>query len=460
MFCTNEQKKTLSTMFNQSLWYTNMCTSIFYKKYNMSQFKHQLDLEKTNLALWKQKRKTLKNIKDKTLKTKLLKQHNASKPKQTKFFNNIYRDSLRKYQYIEDRKKDSNIVFMDFEYKKDRNKLPTPNWWEFDPHNRLPRGSIKNFVQNINSSIANYKNSGRDFSVNYKTKKNKIENIYFEDKCYDRKIDKIQSKYCYTKVINGKRKRCSVSFKDIKTQIPIKSFNITHDKTTGRYCLNLSVPVDFYLENDKRLENQKSLPSNSKIISLDPGLRTFMSGYTGDELVYIGDGCCDKIFRWIELLDQEEIDEGMTDDEIEKVYKNRRYIRKKIEDMVTDLHWKTIKYLTSTYKTVIYPDFRTKGMMKKLSRTNKRKISALSFYKFKSRLIYKCKVEKVNLIITDESWTSRTCTKCGNKNKKTTSKDFKCDHCKYEIDRDCNAARNILIKTIGILSGSKPIFTL
>ena len=120
--------------------------------------------------------------------------------------------------------------------------------------------------------------------------------------------------------------------------------------------------------------------------------------------------------------------------------------------MVDDMHWKAIKYLTSNYKIIIYPDFRTKGMMKKLSKSNKRKIAALSFYKFKQRLIYKCKAEGCSLIIMNEAYTSRTCSCCGFLNPKSTSKAFECKSCKWAVDRDLNGARNIMLKTLCCLS--------
>ena len=89
--------------------------------------------------------------------------------------------------------------------------------------------------------------------------------------------------------------------------------------------------------------------------------------------------------------------------------------------------------------------------MKKLSKENRRKISALSFYKFKQRLINKCKENNNTLFITNESYTSRTCCSCGHLNVPSTDKVFTCKKCRYTIDRDINGSRNIMIKTLGML---------
>ena len=55
----------------------------------------------------------------------------------------------------------------------------------------------------------------------------------------------------------------------------------------------------------------------------------------------------------------------------------------------------------------------------------------------------------MNVFFTDESLTSKACSNCGNMNDKLgKSKTFNCPTCYYEIDRDINGARNILIKTL------------
>jgi putative transposase len=63
-----------------------------------------------------------------------------------------------------------------------------------------------------------------------------------------------------------------------------------------------------------------------------------------------------------------------------------------------------------------------------------------------------CKNRKNNLFIVNESYTSKTCGKCGEINNKLGSQSiFKCKTCKIEIDRDINAARNICIKNSVLL---------
>ena len=59
----------------------------------------------------------------------------------------------------------------------------------------------------------------------------------------------------------------------------------------------------------------------------------------------------------------------------------------------------------------------------------------------------KCEQYNRNLIEVNESYTSKTCGRCGKINEKLGgNKKFKCNECKLECDRDYNGARNILLR--------------
>jgi putative transposase len=434
------------------------------------ELKEKLNTERTLLKEYKMQIVEIKN----SSKTKK-EQEDAIKllerPKLIKFKYKEFRDIVRKYKYIETPFSTTTdgrpIVLSEFIYDENNNEFPYPvdNVFTFPyliedefsiEHNRIPRGAIFNFISSLNSMIANYRNNEREFDLKMNTKKSKLHTIYFEDDCYPKKfIDSITNKYCYTTSKNGVRKRVSISLNKIKEYTKIHSMIITHDTLTGKIFLYLSVPIDFYLPSDKRLENQK-LFITGNTIALDPGIRTFITGYTFNGINIFGDGCCSKIFELLRQCDSLSIFETMTDDEKHDTLQQKQKLRDKIKNMVEDLHWKVINHLVTTYSVIIYPDFRPQGMLKNLSKENKRKLSSLSFFKFKERLIYKCKANKRTLIIMNESYTSRTCCNCGFLNNKNSLKTFKCHDCKYEIDRDINGARNIMIKVLTILKQKTP----
>lgn len=62
----------------------------------------------------------------------------------------------------------------------------------------------------------------------------------------------------------------------------------------------------------------------------------------------------------------------------------------------------------------------------------------------------------VHLIKVNPAYTSQTCSNCGtvDKNSRNGEK-YLCQHCKYEIDADINAAINIYNRGVYSLSSSK-----
>ena len=72
----------------------------------------------------------------------------------------------------------------------------------------------------------------------------------------------------------------------------------------------------------------------------------------------------------------------------------------------------------------------------------------MCFYKFKTRLQYKALVENKKIFEVNEAYTTQTCSYCGNMYKPECSKIYDCNKCKKNIDRDINAAKNILMKGI------------
>ena len=138
----------------------------------------------------------------------------------------------------------------------------------------------------------------------------------------------------------------------------------------------------------------------------------------------------------------------MIDEEKDK--QTRDIIWRKIKNMVSELHWKTIHFLIKNYDTILLPDFRISGMVKskKLPRITKRMLYMFSFFRFKERLKYKCKIYNKKLIIVDESYTSQTCGDCGCRNHMKGNEVYSCKDCDLVIDRDVNGARNILLKNL------------
>jgi putative transposase len=76
-----------------------------------------------------------------------------------------------------------------------------------------------------------------------------------------------------------------------------------------------------------------------------------------------------------------------------------------------------------------------------------RYIMESGFYLFKSCLMHKCEYHGIKLRLADKYFaSSKICSSCSNKNEKLTLNDrvYECPECGLSIDRDLNAAINLL----------------
>jgi len=399
LFPTNKEKDELQLMLEQYRWYYNATVNIMNEKYTEKQLLNK---------------KSWSNIQ--------------------------IRDLIRKYYYREvNWIEDEKIINIQkqFIYDENKNEIPIPYWWT-KIHSRIPRGASDKYTSSLNSAISNLKNGNiSSFKMKYMTKKDSTYYMHFEDESFPSIIKKIKSRYWYT---TKNRKRKTISFEDIFKERK-RGVEIIYEKHTNRYYLHYPIEYDWFPSEDKRIENQnKFINKNERIISLDPGIRKFLVGYNPQgESVFIAEKENEYITR--QLLQVDKIEDG-----------KKKYIKwKYIKNLIEELHWKTIIFLIENYDIIILPEFKTSKMIKskKLGKITKRLMNMYSFYKFKEKLKYKCRIYNKKLIIVDESYTSCTCGVCGNINKNLKTKEvFSCSECNIKIDRDVSGARNILIKNI------------
>jgi putative transposase len=182
--------------------------------------------------------------------------------------------------------------------------------------------------------------------------------------------------------------------------------------------------------------------------AIDPGSRSFQTIYSEDMVLQI------KINKEQVQKLQNKIDtfKSLRDKKIIKRKRYKRIERKtyfKINNLIDDLHFKTIKYLTNTFKHIIIPSFETQEMVKKNSiRCVNRNLLQLKHYLYRQRLEAKCVLEKCTIDICTEEYTSQTCGRCGYLTKVEKKDVYCCNRCGLKIDRDVNGARNIAIKRL------------
>ena len=287
-----------------------------------------------------------------------------------------------------------------------------------------------------------------DFSVFdvFKARKTAFTNLRSKNIKFFRLRYKKQSHHIKTLVFNPNNSfnTAGTGFKKIGLENLYPSEKIVSNKDTRMGYNSRTKQFTLYVPYDKEI---KEFVKRNDICTLDPGIRTFQTLYSPSGTTYqFGDekGTIKKNINRIEKV------KLLKDKKWYKTYVNR--LREKLKNRIADLHWKTASFLCKNFNTILVGNMSTKGIVKKslnLHSSTKRMTYALSHFLFKQRL--SSKADEYNCIFkeVDESYTSKTCGKCGEINENLgSSKKFECPQhmCLYKMDRDIHGARNIYIK--------------
>jgi IS605 OrfB family transposase len=324
--------------------------------------------------------------------------------------------------------------------KEDRNKIiENSQLTGFDFNMRVMThildGAIRLAVANYKSAITNFKNGHiRHFRIRY-WRHNKLNKILDIDLQYFR----------------GAMICPSVFKKPIYCELDNKEFDL--NKIQNEYKAECKIQYNklenkFYLFVPEYVKT--TINKNKKIISLDPGIRTFMTGLSEKEVIKLGTNVSDKIKSKLRQTNTIEKNDNIPN-KIKKKYEKRN--NKKITNLVTEMHWKTIKYLIDNYSSILIGNMSVKGIVcnktSKLTKMTKVIAQRMSFYTFRQRLEYKCESNRIHYKVVDERYTSKVCSNCGYIKKDLGgNKIYDCKSCKKIMDRDIQGCRGILIKTL------------
>ena len=190
------------------------------------------------------------------------------------------------------------------------------------------------------------------------------------------------------------------------------------------------------------------------VVAIDPGVRTFATYFSTDgSFGKLGKGAFERILKLNLKIDKliSKLSKETNKNKKSNLKRSIFKVRFKIRNLIDELHWKTIKFLTSRFKVIIFPPFNVREMVKKskrkLSKKVVRSMSCFRFFEFKERLKLKCRENGITFIESSEAFTSRTNSFTGELIKNLGSKEkFKFDN--IFVDRDINGARNILIRAM------------
>lgn len=190
-----------------------------------------------------------------------------------------------------------------------------------------------------------------------------------------------------------------------------------------------------------------TLEDRSHAIALDPGLRTILTGYGTGGVLEMGTNVMSLIKRYQKKKDKLE--------KMEDSRKKRKILaqqKKKLDNKISDFHWKAANYLACRYDNVMLGNMSTKGIVKKrkgqFGGAYKNAIMLLKHFQFKQRLEHVCHKYNSRYHLVDEAYTTQLCSQCGNGYKIGDSKTYNCENCGLIMDRDINSARNIYMKCL------------
>jgi transposase len=327
--------------------------------------------------------------------------------------------------------------------------LVKENPWLLEIPFQVRDSGMLDFVKALKSTRANFKKGNiKHFDMSYRSKKDPdasidiLKRYWKNNEYYTRKISKGNGKEpkgtitgMGTGYIKSREKIPEELYKDCRMQ------RIRH----GIYYLCLIKPLDI------RSDNQRPSP---RALVLDPGARTFMTGY--DPSGYIYEWGVKDMRRMIRLQTiMSDLQSRWTLEKHDRRFRMRRAWRRiqiKISNLIKEVHHKAIKWMVENFTLVLLPKFESSKMVikkdRKIGKVTVRQLLSWSHYKFRMSLLSKsrefpwCKV-----IICNEAYTSKTCGRCGEiHNKLGGNKTFKCPSCLLEADRDHHAARNIWLK--------------
>ena len=217
-----------------------------------------------------------------------------------------------------------------------------------------------------------------------------------------------------------------------------------HKDAGGRYFLQVPIkrPV------------QKHQCDARPVVALDPGVRKFLTGFRTDATACVlGAGFADNLVRLLGHIDA--IDSEMTQvDAIrrKRLRKKKMLLFQKYKNIRDEFHWKVINYLTREHSLVLISHLETQRLSQGPRTKANRRMLALGHYTFLQRLTEKCRERDVGLMIVGEECTTKTCSHCGTQVNVGDSEVYNCSSCDYTADRDVNAARNILLRNMRVVS--------
>ena len=203
------------------------------------------------------------------------------------------------------------------------------------------------------------------------------------------------------------------------------------------------------IENPKQEKKQIKLKPNTsqKAVGIDMGIKHFLADSNSKvvENPRFLQKTADKIAMLQRQLAKKKKGSNRRNKVKLRLSKSYEHLQNQRKDFAHKLSTEYVK----NYGIIAVENLNIQGMVRnnRLSKS----IYDAAWNLFISYLSYKAESAGRILVKVDPKDTTQTCSVCGRKNTEhlqLSQRTFKCSYCKIELDRDINAARNILIKAL------------
>jgi putative transposase len=203
---------------------------------------------------------------------------------------------------------------------------------------------------------------------------------------------------------------------------------------TGKWYVSFSVEVE-----------PERLPPSAESVGVDVGLLSFATLSNGEQIAnprfYRRDEA--DLKRAQKLKDAAKNAQKWNENRHRK--KALAHIHERIANRRSDFAHKRSRELVNRYQTIVFEDLAPQQMGANKGRGLRKSIMDVAWSQFVSLTIGKAEEAGRSVILVNPRDTSKMCSHCGEKvEKKLSERTHTCPHCRLVMDRDQNAALNIL----------------
>jgi putative transposase len=291
------------------------------------------------------------------------------------------------------------------------------------------KGAVYQAIENLQSCYTNLKEQNiNHFDAPYRTKKREV-----------------QSGYSYSLEKNNIEKRGDKLFIFQKSLGEMRYYGtkqlhklIQSNRPELDCKIQKSAYGEYFLIIHRTIKPKVQKNEFTKPVSIDPGVRKFLTTYSMNESYMIGNRWTNTIMPVLLELDKE------------KDPKKQKLLRKRVFYLKKEMHDQAASFIARNYDLVLMAKLDIKRLSSKTTRRLRTKtVRAMlnaGHAKFFQRLKEKCFQHGSKFLHVTEEYTSQTCPCCGRLSK--CGEVYRCRHCGFNKDRDMVGALNILLKAV------------